>query len=264
MTSTQAGSYDVQVSLACSSSAVTSAPGTLTVTPSIGAVDASIAGPASVCTTCTGGTASETHSGGGTVTRQWGFRTSSGGPITDIPGATLATYVLNGADFPAAGNYFLVVKVTALCGGLAISDEVPVSVTTTPGPSDDVAFFTVTSRDSRNVLEWVYPTGFSSVRIRYTTGEPCAYPTGAEDTDPLPGAFLANQTGTPGARDSFPHDPVVNGTTYCYTIFVSTGAPWSAGRHQLRQAVRHGRAARSGPSIPGCSRRPPPPSACRA
>jgi len=224
--SAEAGSYDVQVSLACSSTVVTSAPATLTVTPAIGAVDASIAGPASVCTSCTGGTASETHAGGGSVAHQWGFRLFSGGPITDIPLATLATYVLNGADFPGAGNYFLVVRVTPTCGVPTVSDEVPVNVSSTTTPSDDVSFFTVTSRDSRNVLEWVYPTAFSSVRIRYTTGEPCVYPVDG-DTD---GFLLTDQSGTAGAHDSFPHDPAVNGTTYCYTVFVATGAPWSTGR----------------------------------
>ena len=63
-----------------------------------------------MCTTCLGGTASESHAGGGAVTHQWGYRTTSGGAITDIPFATSPTYVLNGADFPAQANYFLVVE----------------------------------------------------------------------------------------------------------------------------------------------------------
>ena len=50
------------------------------------------------------GSLSEAHTGGGAVTHQWGYRTTSGGAITDIPFATSPSYVLNGADFPAAGQ----------------------------------------------------------------------------------------------------------------------------------------------------------------
>jgi hypothetical protein len=222
-----AGSYDIEVALACSSSVVTSASATLSVTPTVGAVDASISGPSSVCTTCVGGTASETHAGGGAVTHQWGFRTSSGGPITDIPSATLPTYALSGADFPGAGSYLLVVKVNATCGGLTISDEVPVTVANTAGPTDEVSFFTVTTRDSQNVLEWVYPAGFSAVRIRYNTGSPCVFPNDADTSF----TFLSDESGAAGARDGFAHGGLANGTTYCYTIFVDKGAGlWSAGR----------------------------------
>jgi hypothetical protein len=222
----ESGTYTVEVSLACSSTVVTSAPATLSVNPPIGAVDASLSGPASVCTTCLGGTLSESHAGGGAVTHQWGYRTTSGGAITDIPFATSPSYVLNGADFPAEANYFMVVKVTATCGGLVISDEVPVTVANTVGPADEVPFFTVTSRDSRNVLEWVYPAAFDTIRIRFTTGSPCVFPTDGGSS----GTLLLDRIGSAGARDSFPHDPVVNGTTYCYTIFVDTGGGvWSTG-----------------------------------
>ena len=227
-TPAEAGSYTVEVSLACSSTVVTSAVATLTVSTSMGAVDASISGPASVCTTCLGGVASEVHIGGGAVTHQWGYRTTSGGTITDIPFATSPTYVLNGADFPAEGNYFLVVRVTPACGAATTSDEVPVTVANTVGPANEVPFVTVTSRDSRNVLEWVYPAAFNKVRIRYTSGLPCAYPANG-DTD---GSFLMDLVGLAGERDSIAHDPVGNGTTYCYTIFVDTtgGGVWSTGR----------------------------------
>jgi hypothetical protein len=223
----EAGSYDVQVSLACSSTVVTSTAATLTVNPPIGAVDASIAGPASVCTTCLGGIASESHTGGGAVTHQWGYRTTPGGSITDIPFATSPTYVLNGTDFSGVGNYFLVVKVTAACGGLVISDEVPVTVANTPGPVDEVPFFTVTSRNARNVLEWVYPSGFNAVRIRYSEGSPCVYPTDPDAS----GTLLVDRSGSAGAPDKVPHDPATNGTTYCYTVFVDKGGSWSTGRH---------------------------------
>ena len=224
----EAGSYTVEVSLACSSTIVTSTAATLTVNPSMSAVDASISGPASVCTTCLGGTASEAHTGGGAVAYQWGYRTTSGGAITDIPFATSPTYVLNGADFPAQANYFLVVRLTPACGAVTISDEVPVTVSNTAGPADEVPFFTVTSRDSQNVLEWVYPAGFNKVRIRYTSGAPCAFPSDGDTS----GSFLMDLVGIAGGRDSVAHNSVGNGTTYCYTIFVDTtgGGAWSTGK----------------------------------
>jgi hypothetical protein len=163
------------------------------------------------------------------VTYQWGYRTTSGGTITDILGATGATYVLNGIDFPGEGGYFLVVRVSPTCGAGQVSDEVPVTVSNVSAPADEVPFFTVTSYDRRNVLEWVYPTAHDRVRIRYTTGAPCAYPADAD----LDGTELTTQTGTAGEPGSAPHDTpaLTNGTTYCYTVFVDTGgSTWSAGR----------------------------------
>jgi hypothetical protein len=220
-----AGGYDVVVSVACSNTMATSAPATLTVAPPLGTVDASLSGPATVCTTCLGGTASETHSGGGAVTRQWGYRTTSGGTITDIPGATSPTYVLNGIDFPAEGSYLLVVRVTPTCGSTQVSDEVAVTVSNVAAAVDEVPFFTVTSRNRRNVLEWVYPPAYDTVQIRYTTGTPCVYPIDSG------GTWLATETGTAGERGSVPHDdPLTNDETYCYTVFVDKGGTWSAGR----------------------------------
>lgn len=223
-----AGSYTVEVSLACSSTVVTSAPATLTVHAAMGAVDAEVSGPASVCTTCLGGILSETHAGGGAAAYQWGYRTTSGGATTDIPFATSPTYVLNGADLPGVGNYFLVVRVAPACGAAAFSDEVPVTVANTAGPADEVPFFTVTSRDSQNVLEWVYPASYNKVRVRYTSGPPCVFPANG-DSD---GSFLMDVVGLAGERDGITHAPLGNGTTYCYTIFVdTTGAGvWSSGK----------------------------------
>jgi hypothetical protein len=163
-----------------------------------------------------------------------GFRTTPGGAITDIPFATSPTYVLNGADFPGAGNYLLVVRVTAACGGPAISDDVFVSVANTPGPTDEVPFFTVTSSNSRNVLEWVYPAGFNAVRIRYTTGSPCVYP-----TDPQFGDAAGRQVGGRGESHKYPHDPATN-SRLLHTVFVDK----SGGL--FRRAAR----------IPACPSRP--------
>jgi serine protease AprX len=81
---------------------------------------------------CVGGTATATDTGGGPAAHQWGFRTVTGGPITNIAGATGATYALTCSDFPAAGNYLLVERTTPLCGAATVSNEVAVTVQATP------------------------------------------------------------------------------------------------------------------------------------
>ncbi len=81
---------------------------------------------------CVGGTASVTETGGGPATRQWGFRTVTGGPITNIGGETGATYAINCTHFPAAGNYLLVERTTPLCGAATVSNEIAVTVQATP------------------------------------------------------------------------------------------------------------------------------------
>jgi hypothetical protein len=81
---------------------------------------------------CVGGTATATNTGGGPASHQWGFRTVSGGPITNIAGATGATYALACTDFPASGSYLLVERTTPLCGAPIVSNEVAVTVQATP------------------------------------------------------------------------------------------------------------------------------------
>jgi serine protease AprX len=81
---------------------------------------------------CVGGTATATDTGGGPAGHQWGFRTVTGGPITNIAGATGATYALTCSDFPAAGSYLLVERTTPLCGAATVSNEVAVTVQATP------------------------------------------------------------------------------------------------------------------------------------
>jgi subtilisin family serine protease len=93
-------------------------------------VSIAVVGPTTVCPTCTGGTATVTDTGGGPATHQWGFRTVSGGTITNIIGETGTTYVINGAHFPGVGNYFLVETTTSTngCGAPMVSNEIPVTV----------------------------------------------------------------------------------------------------------------------------------------
>ncbi len=84
---------------------------------------------------CLGGTATVGDTGGGTVTHQWGYRTTPGGLITSIPGQTGASYQLNCTHFPAPGTYYLVEVTTPQCGSPGASNETVVTVTSTaPGP----------------------------------------------------------------------------------------------------------------------------------
>jgi len=97
-------------------------------------VTVAVAGSTTIGSPCLGGTATVTDTGGGTAGHQWGYRTVSGGAITDITGQTGSSYVLNCASFPAAGNYFLVERTTPGCGSTLISNETSVTVTSLPPP----------------------------------------------------------------------------------------------------------------------------------
>jgi serine protease AprX len=129
--------------------------------PAAGSATISIAAPLSnltVSTTgsttigspCVGGTATATATGGGTIGHQWGYRTVSGGAITNLAGRTSASYQLNCADFPAAGSYFLVDRGTPGCGSTLISNEIPVTVTSVPTANPvTVTFYSVAAQDGR-------------------------------------------------------------------------------------------------------------------
>ena len=223
-----AGAFKATVALACSSTVVDSASATLSVTAALSGVTAALSGPATVCSTCLGGAASESHVAGGSVARQWGYRTTSGGTITDIPGATAASYVLNGTDFPGAGGYFLVVRVTPACGPLQVSNELAVTVDDSPPPGDEVRFFTVTSRNAENVLEWINPPAGGTVSIRFNgSSTSCAFPATETDGAPVPGGtFVA----TGDARERLAHASLVNTSFYCYSIFYDSGGGWKGPR----------------------------------
>jgi len=93
-------------------------------------VTINVTGPTTVCPTCMGGTATVTDTGGGPATHQWGFRTTSGGAVTNIPGETGTSYVIDGNDFPGVGTYFLVETTTSTagCGAPLVSNEVQITV----------------------------------------------------------------------------------------------------------------------------------------
>ncbi len=129
--------------------------------PAAGSATISIAAPLSNTTIaavgsttigspCLGGTATVTTTGGGTSSHQWGYRTVSGGAITNISGQTGTSYVLNCANFPATGSYFLVTRSTPGCGSTLISNEIPVTVTAVAPPTPvTVTFNSVAAQDGR-------------------------------------------------------------------------------------------------------------------
>jgi hypothetical protein len=175
-------------------------------------------GPQTVCTTCTGGNLTATETGGGAVTRQWGYRATSGGAITFIPGETGTSYLVDGADFPGQGTYYVVVETTPQCGIPTVSNEVQVDVEVT-ATGDVPPVFTVTSTDGSNRLEWAYPPGRTTVRIRYNTNSDwasCVPPA----TEGSGFADIPDQTAPVNFVD---HMSLTNDLTYCYSIFVDTG-----------------------------------------
>jgi subtilisin family serine protease/outer membrane protein assembly factor BamB len=79
-------------------------------------------------------------------------------------------------------------------------------------PPDPLPFFTVTSTDARNELEWLNPASGGSVVIVVRTDH---FPAGVGD-----GTTILAPVGTPDAHQSLVHEPLVNGTTYYYGAFV--------------------------------------------
>jgi len=123
---------------------------TVSIAPPLSNVTIAVAGSTTIGSPCLGGTATVTDTGGGTGSHQWGYRTTSGGAITNISGQTGTSYVLNCASFPAVGSYFLVERTTPGCGSTLISNEVPVTVTAVAPPTPvTVVFNSVAAEDGR-------------------------------------------------------------------------------------------------------------------
>ena len=87
--------------------------------------------------------------------------------------------------------------------------------TAAPGAAQ---FLTATASDGQNHLEWLNPGAgaYASTMIRYSTS---GYP-----ADPTDGTLLVDQNDGLGAKGSFIHSGLVNGTTYYYSVFVDRGS----------------------------------------
>jgi serine protease AprX len=123
---------------------------TISIAPALSNLSVATTGSTTIGSPCLGGTATATATGGGTIAHQWGYRTTSGGAITNIGGATGASYQLNCANFPAIGSYFLVDRGTPGCGSALTSNEIPVTVTALPTANPvTVTFNSVGAEDGR-------------------------------------------------------------------------------------------------------------------
>jgi outer membrane protein assembly factor BamB len=94
-----------------------------------------------------------------------------------------------------------------------------------------IEFFTVTSTDSLNTLEWRTPTsGYDRTRILVKAGSCPSGPT--DGTATILNTFPVFEPGG-GAKGQFPDTAVSNFTTYCYAAYVDrdgTGTTFSPGR----------------------------------
>jgi len=81
-----------------------------------------------------------------------------------------------------------------------------------------VQFFTATSKDGQNKLEWVNPSsgGYASTLIRYRNDR---FPTDSSD-----GTLVVDQVGSLGAKDFFIHSGLTNDTHYYYSAFAKNSA----------------------------------------
>jgi outer membrane protein assembly factor BamB len=205
----------------------------------------SLDGYGTVCVDCIGGTIKPADVGGGpAVSRQWGYRTVSGGAVTDMPGETGPTYVVKGASFPGPGTYHVVVRTTPTCGDTKVStNEIPVTVVSSV-PTGEVQHLAASSRGTtagggENRLQWVNSTASASeVRVLWNKApgpaSPCLSPASTEA--PFQGEYAVTTPPALPTVSSFLHtdDGGAPGldfdTNYCYSVFVKVGTAWSPGR----------------------------------
>nr|WP_157886836.1 cellulose binding domain-containing protein [Hymenobacter sp. PAMC 26628] len=86
---------------------------------------------ASQSVTSTGTGVALTATAGAPSAFAWYYGTAAAGPYaTALAGATAATYQVSGANFPAAGTYYVVAQATSVCGAV-VGLSAPVAVTVT-------------------------------------------------------------------------------------------------------------------------------------
>jgi hypothetical protein len=199
-------------------------------------------GPTTVCVDCLGGAVKPTDQGGGAVvSRQWGYRTVTGGTVTPIVGETAGTYMVKGTDFPGPGTYYLVVTSAFTCPvGPSVSQELPILVSAEVQTSE-VQFLGVTSRGAgatrENLLQWVNSTGSpDEICVRWNKApdgtSACTFPV-APDCPSADGPNWHRMLNPPADTRGWSHMGVSVNTAYCYAVFVyeSTSTPeWSPGR----------------------------------
>ena len=116
-------------------------------------------------------------------------------------------------------------------------------------PLDVLDFFTATSTDGKNELEWVNPMSGTPLQIRYSTTAP---PTNLTEGTPL-----TVPSGTPGAAQSLDHTGLANDVTVHYTAFLENASGVVASRStrgrptagRVRWVFQSGAASLSPPGI---------------
>lgn len=129
LTVSASASGDMTTTVAKAGSA--NASGQQTLCANLTAVSIAPTGSQSICDNSSGTLLTASETGGGTITHQWGKRSISGGPITNITGATGSTYTPTGADL-GLGTWYVVCTSSPSCGSAMVSNEVIVTVNAAP------------------------------------------------------------------------------------------------------------------------------------
>jgi hypothetical protein len=204
--------------------------------PPLTAVDVAVAGSTAVCPGGNGGTATATDTGGGAGTsHQWGYRTTTGGIITDLPGQIGSTYPIAGSDFAGTGSYLLVCTTLPTCGGAVVSNEVPVTVTPGPaapaisGPSSFCAGSSITLRSS-SATGNLWSTGATTQSIAVSAGGSYSVTfTDAAGCTATSAPFVATQNPLPATPTISGPTAFCPGKTITLTSSSATGNLWSTG-----------------------------------
>ena len=194
----------------------------------LSAVTINLTGSANLCNTPTGGTATVSQTGGGTSTYQWGYRTTSGGPITDIAGETGTSYVVTTSDFPPSGGTFLLVaRATPFCGSAMVSNEIAVTIANPGVPASLAANAT---GDNAITLTWTASTGsgFDHYNI-YRSDKLC------------PGTTFTKIGETAGLVTTYADNTVVTGGSYAYKVTAAgSGNSCETAQSNCDDAVAYG------------------------
>ncbi|HEV7238228.1 MAG TPA: PQQ-binding-like beta-propeller repeat protein [Thermoanaerobaculia bacterium] len=171
---------------------------------SLSAVTITLSGSATLCSAPTAGTVTVADTGGGVNAHQWGYRTTSGGPITDIAGQTGTSYVITASDFAGGATYYLVCRTTPSCGNPTTSNEIVVSISDATPPTSLLATAT---GDNAISLSWSAGSGSGTHHYNiYRSSRLC------------PGLTFTKIGQTTGMETTFTDNSVVTGGSYSYKV----------------------------------------------
>lgn len=195
--------------------------------PPISGTHIRVEGSALVCPDGSTNALVAVNHGGGPASYVWGYRTTPGGATTPIDGATSARYVIDPADFPASGTYYLVYSTWPNCGSSFTSDETAITIVEFGAASSLAAEAT---SDSQITLTWVAAPGASVDHYNiYRAGGLC------------PGTGSVKVGETTGAATSWIDTAVSPGVTYSYRVrAASAGNVCESADTNCRSSVPYG------------------------